>query len=79
MKKKKERLQTKRLILKAFDECDRQQMVDIFLNEDIKKTYMIPDFDEKKQAEELFEKVMNFSRSDDHFAFASAKYWSKSL
>ena len=69
MEKKKERLQTKRLILKAFDECDRQQMVDIFLNEDIKKTYMIPDFDEKKQAEELFEKVMNFSRSDDHFEY----------
>lgn len=69
MEKKKDRLQTERLILKAYDECDRQQMVDILFNEDIKKTYMIPDFDDKKQAEELFEKLMNFSRSDNHFEY----------
>ena len=69
MEKKKDRLQTERLILKAYDECDRQQMVDILFNEDIKKTYMIPDFDDKKQAEELFEKLMTFSRSDNHFEY----------
>ena len=69
MEKKKDRLQTERLILKAYDECDRQQMVDILFNEDIKKTYMIPDFANKKQAEELFEKLMNFSRSDNHFEY----------
>ena len=66
---KKEQLHTKRLLLKAFDECDRQQMVDIFLNEEIKKTYMIPDFDDPKQAEKLFKKLMDFSRSDDHFVY----------
>ena len=69
MEKKKEILQTKRLILKAFDECDRQPMVDIFYNEEIKKTYMIPDFSEKKQADTLFEKLMNFSRADNHFVY----------
>lgn len=67
MENKKESLQTERLILKVYDECDRQQMVDIFFNEDIKKTYMIPDCDDKRQAEELFEKLMDFSRSDNHF------------
>lgn len=69
MEKKKERLQTERLILKPFEECDRQQMVDILLNEDIKKTYMIPDFEDKKQAEKLFEKIMNYSKSDNHFEY----------
>ena len=69
MEKKKECLQTERLVLKAFDEWDRPQMVDIFFNEDVKKTYMIPDFDNQKQAEALFEKYMNFSKSDQHFVY----------
>ncbi len=69
MEKKSEKLQTPRLILKPFDECDRQQMVDVLCNKDIKKTYMIPDFDDKKQAEPLFEKLMNFSRADNHFVY----------
>ena len=69
MEKKKERLQTKRLVLRAFEERDRQKMVDIFLNEDIKKTYMIPDFDDKKQAEKLFEKLLSFSKADNHFVY----------
>ena len=69
MEKKKELLKTERLILKTFDESDRQQMVDILCNEEIKKTYMIPDFTDKKQAEALFERIMNFSKSDDHFEY----------
>ena len=69
MKKKKERLQTERLILKALDECDREQTVDIFLNGDVKRTYMIPDFEDKGQAERLFERMMDFSRSDNHFVY----------
>ena len=69
MEKKKDRLQTKRLILKAFEECDRQKMIDIFFNEQVKKTYMIPDFADREQAGTLFEKLMAFSRSDDHFQY----------
>ena len=69
MEKKREILQTKRLVLKAFNECDRQPMTDIFFNEEIKKTYMIPDFSERKQAEALFEKLMNFSRAENHFVY----------
>ena len=69
MEKKKDSLQTERLILKAFSECDRHQMVDIFCNEQIKKTYMIPDFANPKQAEALFEKMMDFSKSENHFVY----------
>ena len=69
MKKKKERLQTERLVLKAFDECDRQEALSIFFDEEIKKTYMIPDFKRKEQADELFEKLMSFSTSDQHFVY----------
>ena len=49
MKKKKDRLQTERLTLKPFDECDRSQMVALLCNEEIKKTYMIPDFTDKRK------------------------------
>ena len=69
MEKKKEILKTERLLLKPFDESDRQQMVDILCNEEIKKTYMIPDFSDKKDAEALFEKLMLVSRSDDRFEY----------
>ena len=69
MEKKKEILKTERLLLRPFEECDRQQMVDILRNEEIKKTYMIPDFADKKEAEALFEKIMHISRSEDHFEY----------
>ena len=69
MKKKKDRLQTEHLTLKCFDESDRISMVDILCNEEIKKTYMIPDFADKRQAEALFEKLMEFSRSEEHFEY----------
>lgn len=69
MKQKKERLYTKHLMLKAYDDADRQQMVNILLNEEIKKTFMIPDFECVKQAEELFEKIKHYSKSDDHFEY----------
>ena len=69
MEKKSEKLQTKRLTLRAFEECDRQQVLDIFFNDDIKKTYMIPDFESLSQAEALFEKIMLYSLSDDHFVY----------
>ena len=69
MKKKKEVIKTKRLLLRLFHEEDRQEMVGILCNEEIKKTYMIPDFTDKRDAEALFERIMNFSRSDNHFVY----------
>ena len=69
MEKKKELLRTERLCLKLFSEEDRQEMVGILCNDEIKKTYMIPDFSNPKEAEALFEKIMNASRSDHHFVY----------
>ena len=44
-------------------------MLGILFDKDIKKTYMIPDFDTPEQAGPLFEKLMQFSRSDSHFVY----------
>ena len=69
MEKKREILQTQRLTLKAFEPCDKAQMLEILYNEEIKKTYMLPDFDCPAQAEALFEKMMRLSRSEDRFEY----------
>lgn len=70
MEKRKEILRSERLLLSPFDETDRPQMVAILCNKEIKKTYMIPDFADQKEAEALFERIMNFSRTDNHFVYA---------
>ena len=69
MKTKNAVLTTERLLLRLLNEEDRQEMVGILCNDEIKKTYMIPDFSEPKQAEALFEKIMNSGRSDGHFVY----------
>lgn len=69
MSKKRDIIETKRLVLRAYELCDEEQMVEILLNEDIKKTFMIPDFSDRNQAKELFGKLMEFSRSDQHFEY----------
>ena len=69
MEKKKEQLRSQRLVLKPYEERDRQQVMGIFFNEDVKKTYMIPDFKDEAQAGELFEKMMALSRSEQRFVY----------
>ena len=66
---KKEILTTERLVLRPFCEEDREEMTGILCNAEIKKTYMIPDFADPKEAEALFERLMKLSRMDDHFVY----------
>ena len=77
MEKKQEMLQTGRLILKGFDERDREAMVDLFFREEIKRTYMLPDFESREQAGKLFERMMVLSRSEDRFVYGI--YWGQTL
>ena len=69
MEKKNEVLTTERLVLRPFCEEDRREMVGILWDQEIKKTYMLPDFADPKEAEALFEKLMQLSRSEDHFVY----------
>ena len=69
MIKKSEQLQTQRLVLRTFEESDKPQMIDILLDANNKKTYMLPDFENAKQAESLFEKMMRLSRSEHRFVY----------
>jgi RimJ/RimL family protein N-acetyltransferase len=60
---------TKDLHIRPFLPGDREAMAALLMDKIVAKTYMLPDFDHPKQAEALFEKLMRFSRSDDHFEY----------
>ena len=47
-------IKTERLELKPLSDKDRDNMVELLTNNEIKKTYMLPDFENKEQAENLF-------------------------
>lgn len=63
-------IQTKRLILRPFADRDREAILRIFFCEEVKKTYMIPDFTSEAQAEKLFLRMKELSREDGHFVAA---------
>lgn len=63
-------INTERLVLRPFKTSDRNSAFDIFFDELVKKTYMIPDFINEKEAEMLFNKLCENSQSEAHFVYA---------
>lgn len=47
-------IKTERLELKPLLDSDRDNMIALLTNSEIKKTYMLPDFENEEQAEKLF-------------------------
>lgn len=66
---RKAEISTERLTLHPFAECDEQRMLEIICNEQIKHTYMIPDFQNMEQSKALFRRMMELSKSDEHFTY----------
>jgi RimJ/RimL family protein N-acetyltransferase len=62
-------LATQRLILKPYEEEDKVACIELLLNEEIKKTFMIPNFESQEQAEDMFYKLKQYSISNDHFEY----------
>ena len=62
-------IKTERLTLKSYDDSDNDSLVDILLNNEIKKTFMIPDFESRKQTEDMFYKLKEYSLSNEHFEY----------
>lgn len=61
---------SERLTLRNFKQSDKQAAAIIFFDEKVKKTYMIPDFHDEKEAEMLFNKLYENSHSQQHFVYA---------
>jgi len=63
-------LKTERLVLRPFEDRDKEKAIDIFLDDEVKKTYMLPDFASREEAEKLFRRLKEYSISDNHRIFA---------
>lgn len=63
-------LYTERLTLRQFEEKDKADVFTLLFDEKIKKTYMIPDFNSEQEAEPLFKRIVENSKSDEHFEYA---------
>lgn len=60
-------IKTNRLIIKSLSINDRKEMIDLLNNNEIKKTYMIPDFVNEEESIEYFNKLLNISLNDKHY------------
>ncbi len=63
----KNTITTERLTIKPYDADDEAPMVALLINEEIKKTFIIPDFHSPEEAINLFKKLQRFSYDDTHY------------
>ena len=64
------RISTKRLLLRPYEEADREPVIRILRNKEISRTFMMPDFEDDAAAEALFRKLLIQSHKRDHFELA---------
>lgn len=63
--KKKALIKTERLIIKPYSSEDVDELVNLLLNPEITKTFMVPRFESVEQMKNLAEKLIDFSRVED--------------
>lgn len=69
MKEKASLINTERLNLQQFSDNDTEDAIELLCNEEIKKTFMLPDFGSFEEAKKMFEKLKNMSESNNHFVY----------
>ena len=60
-------IETKRLVIKPFSEEDKANAIKLFVNDRIKQTYMLPDFQSEEEAKKLFYRLKELSLSEEHY------------
>lgn len=63
-------IKTQRLTLRLFQEADREQAIALLRNNEISKTFMMPEFPDDAAAGRLFQQLLNQSNPDSHFVRA---------
>ena len=71
IRSKKTYIQTPRLVLKPYDECDMQELLGLLYNEEIGKTFMVPVFSSAEEAEKTARRLIAISRSDDRIMYGA--------
>ncbi len=60
-------IRTERLIIKPYRKKDKRKLKDILLNDEIKKTFLLPDFETKKALNEMIESLYRLSINETRF------------
>ena len=66
---KKVRINTERLCLRSFSDTDADAAIDILMNDEVGKTFMVPDFKSRDDAMRLFGTLRRLSKADDRFVY----------
>ena len=62
-------IKTSRLTLGAIRECDFESLTAIMKNEEVGKTYMVPDLPTREAEMKLFTRIRELSERDDRYVF----------
>lgn len=62
-------LVSSRLVLKSIEEKDRKDFIAIFTNEEVKKTYMLPDLKTKEEKDNFFNRLKKITEDRDRFTY----------
>ena len=65
----REKVLTKRLTLRPIEETDFDNLIDIFFSEEVKKTFMLPDFSSREDALKLANRFRDLSRDNTRFVY----------
>lgn len=60
-------IQTQRLVIGPYTDSDRDSMIELLTNEQIRETFMLPDFHTIEEATDMFRKLKYLSYSDQHY------------
>lgn len=69
MGERQRELHTRRLTLKPFSENDMERVISVLCNEEVRKTYMVPDFESREQAERMFTRLRDCSLDKNRFVY----------
>lgn len=70
--KNNETIRTQRLTLRPFSDGDTEEMIAMLCDDEIKKTYMIPDLHDREKQMKMFNRFKELSGSDEHFVYGIA-------
>lgn len=62
-------LYTQRLVLRSIEDEDKENILDLFTDEKVGKTYMLPELQAREEGLPLFEKIKNLSKDDGRFVY----------
>ena len=66
-------IKTERLVLKSISDNDQQALIEIFKNDIVKETYMLPDFQSEEHAIKLFNRFKELSLNEERYVYGIYK------